>query len=663
MILTLFVLIIFYMFFRNIIDNFLEGFYLLHKKKRFIKAFLHEIKYLMKDYKDKETYLIFNFENKKRTSLLFDKLTIFGKTYPIEPNKSLRIKINKKNLIKSDFIDKVTLSNSIASKSFLISINLRQENYYQTFFDFSKETTNSTEIVFYSKNNKIPNNLLAGNTSIKNYEANIIPRIKRFYVININVNDVKMMYNNYASNKLENGKALQTDLFINLIKDNSSSVIGRIFEQKIEEQIKDFTPVEIDFLKEFERKILNKELFPFFKTINKNTSQIKEENIIRIYRAFLSEKFNNIAKSNIMEKLYKTCFFLKYSDKEPTNEEINIIENAIFLDFIENNSIHKAYKFITEKNKVFNNPLEFSLKEKLFILLNIYLNIYKNNKVKLKKLYDLPKKSSYVQSEILYRDIIMNLTYDSSLYFLYLQLNSNWDFDMISSNSWFKIKKISLIEIQNHLLSDFSPFFFTFNDKSPIAFTNPKTLLKSYNENERIGYICYGNLENSENINNTVKLFFVKIHEGAHCKFKDGFNMKNSGRYLLNYDLKVIDYHLDLIRYDAAKEKAKFGANIGEEGYGAEIYILGNYKTINKLLLSKKNLESLTNIKLYTGSNFNDLKELILTKISNEDSMTLNENFDISKDIIKKKDDEYKNINKKYDLMDIFYDSLDIGIY
>ena len=375
MILTLFVLIIFYMFFRNIIDNFLEGFYLLHKKKRFIKAFLHEIKYLMKDYKDKETYLIFNFENKKRTSLLFDKLTIFGKTYPIEPNKSLRIKINKKNLIKSDFIDKVTLSNSIASKSFLISINLRQENYYQTFFDFSKETTNSTEIVFYSKNNKIPNNLLAGNTSIKNYETNIIPRIKRFYVININVNDVKMMYNNYASNKLENGKALQTDLFINLIKDNSSSVIGRIFEQKIEEQIKDFTPVEIDFLKEFERKILNKELFPFFKTINKNTSQIKEENIIRIYRAFLSEKFNNIAKSNIMEKLYKTCFFLKYSDKEPTNEEINIIENAIFLDFIENNSIHKAYKFITEKNKVFNNPLEFSLKEKLFILLNIYLNI------------------------------------------------------------------------------------------------------------------------------------------------------------------------------------------------------------------------------------------------------------------------------------------------
>ena len=133
-----------------------------------------------------------------------------------------------------------------------------------------------------------------------------------------------------------------------------------------------------------------------------------------------------------------------------------------------------------------------------------------------------------------------------------------------SSNYWFKIKKISLIEIQSHLLSDFSSFF-----------------------------------------------------------------------------LLLIIVNLLLL----------------------EIYILGNYNTANKLLLSKENLESLINIKLYTGSNFNDLKEMILTKISNEDSMSLNENFDNSKDIKKKTDDENININKKIDLMDIFYDSLDIGIY
>ena len=202
----------------------------------------------MKDYKDKGTELIFNFENKKRTSLLYDKLTIFGKIYPIEPNKSLGIIINKKNLIQSDLIDILTPSNSNISKFFLISINLRQKNYFLTFLDISKEATNATEIAFYSKNNNIPNNLLTCYTTIKNYETNFIPRIKRFFVINIKVNDVKMIYDFYASNILENGKALNDDLFINLIKGHRSYAIGRIFEQKIEEQIKVFNSNELYFL-------------------------------------------------------------------------------------------------------------------------------------------------------------------------------------------------------------------------------------------------------------------------------------------------------------------------------------------------------------------------------------------------------------------------------
>ena len=76
---------------------------------------------------------------------------------------------------------------------------------------------------------------------------------------------------------------MQTDLFINLIKDDRSSIIGRIIEQAIEELIKDFNSDELDFLKEFERRILNKELFPFLRTINKNNSSIKKENKFSIW--------------------------------------------------------------------------------------------------------------------------------------------------------------------------------------------------------------------------------------------------------------------------------------------------------------------------------------------------------------------------------------------
>ena len=76
---------------------------------------------------------------------------------------------------------------------------------------------------------------------------------------------------------------MQTDLFINLIKDDRSSIIGRIFGQKIEELIKDFNSDKLDFLKEFERRILNKEQIPFL-SINKSNSSIKKENIKYLFK-------------------------------------------------------------------------------------------------------------------------------------------------------------------------------------------------------------------------------------------------------------------------------------------------------------------------------------------------------------------------------------------
>ena len=648
--------------FKENLYNFLKGISALFSKKMFIYFFLYEFNKKMEKHIYKETELIFNFVIKNRANKLYNKLTIFNTTYSVDQNKSLRIKIHRKNLLKSDIIDNITLSNSNTSKSFLISINLRQENYYQLFLDCLKKT-NATEIVFYSKDNNIPNNLSAGYSIIKNYEKTFIPRIKRFYAINIDVNDVKSFYNSYASNKLEKKTQIKTDLFINLIK-NKNKIIGRIFEQKEEEAIINFNNKEMKFLKEFENEILKKKLFPFFKSLNNKINSQKRNDIFNSYKMFLSSNKNNDIKCNIIEKMNDICFFIKYYDEEPKIEEINAIESIIFLNFLDDNNVINAYKYLEQKKKIFNNPFEFTLKEKLFLSLNIYLNIYQNIDAKLMKLYSLPKISPYVQSELIYKDVIMNLTYDSSLYFLYLQLNSNWDFDIISYNFWFKIKKISLTEIQNHLLSDFSPYFFTFNSKDSVAFTNPQTLLKSYNENEKIGYLYFGNFADTMSIDNTIKLFYIKIHEGSHCKFKGGFNIKKSGRYLLNYDLKVIDCHLDSIKYDITHQYSGLGENIGEEGYEAEIYIFGNYKTSDKLLSSRESLESLSNIKLYTGSNFDNLRKEILTKISNEDSMILNENFDNLKDIKnEKKKNENKNNEKEIGLMGIFLKSLEDGIH
>ena len=99
------------------------------------------------------------------------------------------------------------------------------------------------------------------------------------------------MFNFYASNRLDKNKVLENDLFINFIN-NNKKVIGRIFEQIEEKAFYEFSPGELDFLKEFENKILKKELFPFIKNFNRFTSPSKEINIIKKYQNFLNNGFN-----------------------------------------------------------------------------------------------------------------------------------------------------------------------------------------------------------------------------------------------------------------------------------------------------------------------------------------------------------------------------------
>lgn len=188
--------------------------------------------------------------------------------------------------------------------------------------------------------------------------------------------------------------------------------------------------------------------------------------------------------------------------------------------------------------------------------------------------------------------------------------------------------------------------------------------MKLFNENKGIGYTILDNFAETINLDNSIKLFYIKIHEGSHCKFKGGFNMRKSGRYLLNYDLKVIDCHYDSIKYDITQQNSKLGKNIGEEGYAAEIFIFGNYKTSDEVLSSSENLSSLSDIKLYTGPNFENLRKEISTKISGENTMILKENFENSKET--KKEEEKKendDTNEELGLMDIFLKSLDDGIY
>ena len=58
-----------------------------------------------------------------------------------------------------------------------------------------------------------------------------------------------------------------------------------------------------------------------------------------------------------------------------------------------------------------------------------------------------------------------------------------------------------------------------------------------------------------------------------------------------------------IVNIENINKNHKLGKNIGEEGYAAEIFIFGNYKTSDEVLSSSENLSSLSDIKLYEPYN------------------------------------------------------------
>ena len=252
-------------------------------------------------------------------------------------------------------------------------------------------------------------------------------------------------------------------------------------------------------------------------------------------------------------------------------------------------------------------------------LQDLILN-YQN--VKFLKLYDLPTKSPFVESEKIYLDILKKMDEKSSLYFFFLQLNSSSGIDYDSLNTWFKIKFIPISEIKEHLLCSRYPFFFTYEKSGNIgAFLNPQNLIISFNVSYKVGYTYEQSLEDEINENNSVKLLFCKFHEIAHSKFNFGSKNDVSPRYLYNSKLEPLDTHYDTIyEYKNGKKPTnsdKRGEDVGEEGYALEMFLYGNYALTDLLLDSNDDLKQFLNSNLYIQDNLNELNHLFIELMKN----------------------------------------------
>ena len=618
--LLLFILLILLIAFYKM--NIFKIFYVLIKKKKLKDYFdLNQIKREISTFHKRETILYFYCE--KIISTFYSKLTIFNKDYNLKEKNIIKIIVNKNEFMDSDFTEEISLISENGDKvNFAINVCYNMNNYYQLILDKLINPL-SLEIVLFSKNNIFPKLQIRNNYIIKEYGDNIIPNLKRYNLINISKKDFFKMYNGFCSNKLKNKNKFLLEqinsLFVNFIIKDNKKCEGRIFELKNESKYEDFTNNEIELLNSIKLLI----------TIFTSKAHLIPHLISKMksYYDIIVRNKNSLIKS-IIEKISGTNYFNKYFDKKINKEILDLFDSSIFIQFAEERGLEGINFFIdylNYKKNLFSVKFEFNNFEKLMILINLKDLILNAEYYEFKKLYDLPHTSPFIESEKIFLDIIKNINENSGLYFLYLQINSSSGLDYNSLQTWFKIKYIPLIKIKAHLIFNRYLFFFTFKkDDNPGAFVNPQNLIINFNIYRKMGYYFNENLENEKNINNTVKVLFYKFHESAHSKLDCGIKNSLSScspRYMLNLDLKPLDtYHDKIVKFKKGrelKECEKKGIDIGEEGYGLEMFLYNSFILTDILLKSTVNLKEFTNVNLYAKDNFKELNALFVNLITN----------------------------------------------
>ena len=603
-----------------------------------------DLKHDIEAFHKRKTVLYFYCE--KLISKYYSKLTIFNKDYNLYQDAIIKIEVNKLELMDSVFTENIILQSPQGDAiDFIINISYNMDNYYQLILD---KMTNplSLEIVFYSKQNQFPKLINANQLILKDYGNNTIHNLKRYNLINVSKKQFFSIYNKFSSNKLnEKNKKLLYDknsLFINFINKNGLKYEGRIFEQKKDSDDGEFTNEEVELLSQ-----INLLINIYIKKIHLKKYLIPSMH--KQYKKMVNNKDNLVRSIN--KKICETCFFNKYFCKQIKDEMLNLIEASIFLSYIElkgDKGITTFFHYLENKKRIIDTDYEFNNFEKLMISINLKDLTINYRHFNFVRLYNLPFKSPFVESEKIFLDIIQELKENSALYFFYLQINSLSGLDYDSLNTWYKIKYIPLIRIKAHLLYSRHLFCFTYNNSKNIAaFVNPQTLIVNFNTDEDVGYKYNKNLEFEIDVNNTVKLLFCKLHESVHSKFNCGMKNHSSPRYLLNSDLKKLDACYDIIKeYKNGcklKDSEKKGEDIGEEGYACDMFLYDTIIKTDLLLSSFNDLKQFKNVNLYIGDNFKDLNELILNVINQNGTNTIKKKKKRINKIKKMNTKKYKN--------------------
>ena len=581
--------------------------------------------------------------------------------------------IKEVNNINALIKQKVELIKNNKKKEFTIDIYLHQYNHYYIITNIHENQAYSLDTIYYSKDkNLIPKKLMFEGNNITTDDYNI-ENMRRVTLINIDkkscVNFIHLITKEKINEEDEEifGNKIY-DLFLNIKIKNENSFESSLFLNRNNNDIYVFTPKELFILKIFKEGLIMKYINKYKNySINDIDKEI-ENNFIKKLNAFALRYFSdfekrmknyksdeetipfiyymtqqnlekneskidkhlNIKEITDTEKTYglyqlKMLTF-KFFDcpierryiNEPTQKDYELIETLCYLKLATNAKFPLESIILYEHytKKIINEVKDFSMKEKIKIICCIrsHLDRFIPTKLKLQKMIDLPENSPYLKGEIMYRNIIKNLTDRSKLKFAFLQLNFGGGYELIHKKDCYLLKMLPLIVIKSHLLNIPEDYFFIYSSirENEYAYIDPFSKIESINE---IKVFEAEDISFQENEDNSIKVCLIHFHEkGGHKKYS---KREKSPRYVISNDFDLYDnYSID--------------NDLGKSGNVLEDILLGNSNYI-ATLISCKNLKNLSNYELFTdesGENLfieiNDIFERNKAKIDIKDKKTIN---------------------------------------
>ena len=444
----------------------------------------------------------------------------------------------------------ISLTNFInnTSRTFKISINQYFTNNINIYLNNETNKYYCSDIIFYGETNKIK---LEDKFKLNSY--NIRKRL-RCAILNIDQNKLfEIIRNNNEYNSQLNSKIAQVlsnnsnkNLLINILigNDNSNVLIFAEEKKKVitatKEEKKMFSEFYQNIMKSInDEKIINEISESFIDKLilkkilfGSNIDTTSQNSVCDIINSFLNQGINYLFDNNIIEEKDKEFIFgclIALLFKHKNQNKIKKSNIKIFNNIIDEMEENEFDNF--EQIRAGISYITFFLTNPVLFTLEITKNLNDDN----------PFKKGFN----FYKSIIEDLSEESELMLLFLQLNSGSGKELINNKNCYKISMIPISEIKEHLIKNIPKYFFYYNHKGGenIAISDSITQILAFNKEE----ILSENINNIHNNDNRIMNVTISIfHEGGHQKF----HMDNFEPILFinkNYKLlsqEIIDYYL-----------------------------------------------------------------------------------------------------------------------